>query len=450
MSTAVASKAMLNEPIGAVLWRMTWPMVLGIATLISFNVVDTFFVGLLGTEELAAISFTFPVTFTVISLTIGLGIGTSAVIARKLGANNTNEARFDGSCALLMSAGLVGALALIGYLLLDPIFALLKAHTELMPYIRSYMTWWYAGAVLLVIPMIGNSILRASGDTRSPALIMASGGLLNALFDPLFIFGWGPIPGYGIEGAAIASVLAWSIGVILVLVYLNHKQLLSLIAPPKAHILRSMGQVLRIGLPAASANMLTPLAMAVMTAIIAGYGAAAVAAFGVGTRLESLASIIILSLSMSLPPLISQNMGADRMERVARAYKVALNSVLWIQAGIYVLLVLFAHQIADVFAQEQEVADIVVLFIYIMPLAYGLQGWIILTNSSFNALHWPMQALWLSIIRLFVFFVPLSYLGSIIADIPGLFIGGVVANVITATIAYLWFQHSLAQEKRSA
>jgi len=446
MSTAVASKAMLNQPIGIVLWRMTWPVVLGIATLISFNVVDTYFVSLLGTEPLAAISFTFPVTFTVISLTIGLGIGTSAVIARKLGADEHDAARFDGSCALLMSALLVGALAFIGYLFMTPIFSLLKAQPELMPLIRDYMTWWYAGAVLLVTPMIGNAILRASGDTRTPALIMASGGFLNAIFDPILIFGIGPIPAYGIKGAAMASVLAWVIGVVLVLWYLNRKQLLSLVAPAGASMIHSMRKILKIGLPAASANMLTPLAMAVMTAIIAGYGAAAVAAFGVGTRLESLASIIILSLSMSLPPLISQNLGAQKMERVAAAYGLALKTVFWLQAGIYLLLIAFARPIANLFAEEQAVADIVVLFIYIMPLGYGLQGWIILTNSSFNALHYPLQALWLSIVRLFVCFVPLSYLGSLIADLPGLFIGGVVANVITAAVAYGWFQRTLKKE----
>lgn len=449
MSASVASKTLLNAPIAPTLWRMTWPVIVGVATLISFNVIDTFFVGLLGTAPLAAISFTFPVTFMVISLTIGLGIGTSAVIARKLGADRVEHARFDGTCALLLSAVLVGILAAIGYLFLEPTFQLLQAQDELMPLIRDYMTWWYAGAVLLVIPMIGNSILRASGDTRTPALIMASGGLLNAIFDPILIFGIGPIPGYGIAGAAMASVLSWTIGVVLVLAYLKRKQLLSLVAPAGASIRHSMRQILSIGLPAASANMMTPLAMAVLTAIIAGYGPAAVAAFGVGTRLESLASIIVLSLSMSLPPLISQNFGANKMNRVGEAYHVALKSVLWVQGIIYLGLVVFAPWIAALFTDEPEVAEIVRLFIYIMPLGYGLQGWIILTNSSFNALHRPMNAFWLSVIRLFVCFVPLSYLGSVLADLPGLFIGGVVANVLTAAFAYIWFRRTLAEAQAS-
>ena len=251
----------------------------------------------------------------------------------------------------------------------------------------------------------------------------------------------------GVEGAALASVISWASGLILIFWLLKRKQLVSFrpangLGFAKAWV-KSSREVLKIGTPAAGANMLTPLAMSVMTAIIAAYGAPAVAAFGVGTRLESLASIIILALSMSLPPLISQNFGADKIQRVRYAYNTALKAVLIIQAGIYLLMVLTAPWIASAFAEEEKVAEIVELFIYIMPLGYGLQGWIILSNSSFNAIHQPMHALWLSIIRLFVFFVPLSYLGSLMADLTGLFIGGVVANFITAAIAYFWFSREL-------
>lgn len=447
MSSADASRSLIHAPVGKTLWEMTWPVIFGVATLISFNVVDTFFISLLGTDPLAAVSFTFPVTFTVVSLTIGLGIGTSAVIARKYGSDRPAEAHFDAFGALSVSALLVLILAFIGYLLMEPIFSLLQAHERLMPLIRDYMSLWYAGCVMLVTPMVGNAVLRASGDTRTPSIIMASGGLANAIFDPILIFGWGPIPAMGVQGAALASVISWASGLLLIFWLLKRKQLVAF-RPANglsfaAAWLKSAREILKIGMPAAGANMLTPLAMSVMTAIIAAYGAPAVAAFGVGTRLESLASIIILALSMSLPPLISQNFGADKITRVRYAYNTALKAVLLIQGGIYLLLVLTAPWIAAAFAEEQEVAEIVELFIYIMPLGYGLQGWIILTNSSFNAIHKPMRALWLSIIRLFVFFVPLSYLGSLLADLTGLFMGGVLANLITASIAYFWFSREL-------
>lgn len=449
MSQAVAAKSLLHDPIQPTLWRMTWPVVIGVLTLISFNVVDTFFVGMLGTDPLAAVSFTFPVTFTVVSLAIGLGIGTSAVIARKRGSGREEHARFDGTVALSVSALLVMVLSVIGYLSMDAIFALLRAQTRLLPYIHDYMTIWFLGAVLLVTPMVGNAVLRASGDTRTPSLIMASGGLLNAIFDPIFIFGLGPIPAMGVQGAALASLISWIIGTLLVLWYLNYKQLLTLLVPKDASWLHSARQILSIGIPAAGANMLTPLAMAVLTAIIAAYGAPAVAAFGVGSRIESLASVIILALSMSLPPLISQNFGAHAYDRVNAAYKVAIRSVLIVQLIIYGVLVALAPWVAAAFTDDPEVARLIRLFIYIMPLGYGVQGVIILTNSSFNALHKPMSALGLSIIRLFVMFVPLSWLGALLYDIPGLFAGGVIANVITGGIAWLWFQRETRRRDES-
>ena len=447
MATTDASRSLINAPVGKTLWEMTWPVIFGVATLISFNVVDTFFISLLGTDPLAAVSFTFPITFTVVSLTIGLGIGTSAVIARKYGRDKPQEAQFDGFSALSVSALLVLMLSAVGYIFMDSIFTLLQAQQRLLPLIREYMTLWFAGSVMLVTPMVGNAVLRASGDTRTPSLIMASGGLANAIFDPILIFGWGPIPAMGIEGAALASVISWLSGVVLVFWLLNRKQLIRVRIETTRGLFRewvdAARAILKIGLPAAGANILTPLAMSVMTAIIASYGAAAVAAFGVGTRLESLASIIILALSMSLPPLISQNFGANRVDRVREAYGKALKAVFAIQLVIYAAMAITAPWIAMAFAKEQEVARIVELFIYIMPIGYGFQGWIILSNSSFNAIHKPMRALGLSVIRLFVFFVPLSYLGSLLADLHGLFVGGVVANIITAVIAYVWFTRAL-------
>lgn len=124
---------LLNDPIVPTLKRMTIPMIFGMITLMMFNIVDTFFISLLGTEPLAAVSFTFPVTFTVISLAIGLGIGTSAVIAKALGSNNIEEARFDASIALLIAVVMVVCLSLFGYVFISPIFRLLGSAAVLAP-----------------------------------------------------------------------------------------------------------------------------------------------------------------------------------------------------------------------------------------------------------------------------------------------------------------------------
>jgi len=436
---------LLEAPVGQTLKQMTIPMIYGMILLMSFNIIDTFFVSLLGTQSLAAISFTFPITFTVISLTIGLGIGTSAVIAKSLGKKDEKFAKCSGTSALILAAGVVGLLSYLGYLFTDEIFILLGASEELLPEIRNYMDFWFLGSVFLIGPMIGNSILRASGDTKTPSYIMGLGGIINAILDPILIFGVGPVPAMGIKGAAIATLISWLVGTAFVLYTVGYKrQLIHTSLVFLKSFAKSSKAILHIGLPAAGANMLTPIAAAVLTAIAATYGDSAVAAFGVGSRIESIACLVVLALSMTLPPFISQNFGAGKMHRVEEGYKTSIKFVLMWQVIIYLLLAATAPWIAQAFSKEESVAEIIKLFIWILPLGYGLQGIIILTNSSFNALHKPMVALALSVVRLFVCYVPLSYLGSELYGIEGFFFGAVLGNVLMAMISYRFFSKQFA------
>ncbi|WP_440906311.1 MATE family efflux transporter [Catenovulum sp. SX2] len=431
---------MLTGPIGKTLKDMTIPMVMGMIALMSFNLIDTFFISLLGTNELAAISFTFPVTFTVISLTIGLGIGTSAVIATTIGQQKHHLAKDQATTALIIAVILVAALSTLGWFIIEPLFSLLGSDENTQPFITAYMKIWYFSSVFLVIPMVGNAILRASGDTKTPSMIMALGGAINAVLDPILIFGLGDFNGWGIEGAAIASLVAWMIGACVMLYLLSHKrQLIDLAIPKPNEFIFATKSILKIGLPAAGANMLTPIAMSILTAIVAAYGHEAVAAFGVGSRIESIACMLVLAMSMTLPPFISQNLGAGQNERVQQAYKMSCRFVLAWQFGVFILLAICAPLIARAFAQETEVQQLIQLFIWIVPLGYGLQGIVILTNSSFNALHQPAIALKLSVLRLFVFYVPCAYVGGSLFGIWGLFIGCVVGNILMAVVSYLRF-----------
>nr|WP_267889383.1 MATE family efflux transporter [Alteromonas abrolhosensis] len=421
-------------------------MILGMVMMMSFGLIDTFFVSLLGTDPLAAISFTFPVTFTVISLNIGLGIGTSAIIGKLQGSKEITKSQHYATGSIMLSVLLVGTLAIIGLFTIEPVFKLLNATENLMPYISDYMGLWYLSSIFLAMPMVGNSVLRACGDTRTPSIVMAAGGGLNALLDPIFIFGLGPVPAMGIKGAALATFIAWIVGAFWILYILAVRRKLMLPRLLTLSELRdSSREILKIGLPAAGANMLTPVAGGVMTAVVAGYGAEAVAAWGVGNRMESIASIVVLALSMTLPPFISQNVGAGQVNRVKRAYSLTLKFVLIWQFVIFLVMWALSSWIAVAFANEAEVSVLIQLFLMIVPLGYGMQGIIILTNSSLNAMHRPMTALILSVIRLFVFFVPISVAGSFLFDLKGLFVGTVIANFAMACVSFFVFKRAVTQ-----
>tara|TARA_A200000159_G_scaffold120223_1_gene114287 strand:+ start:1028 stop:2410 length:1383 start_codon:yes stop_codon:yes gene_type:complete len=436
---------LLEGEIGATLKRITIPMILGMVMMMSFGLIDTFFVSLLGTDPLAAISFTFPVTFTVISLNIGLGIGTSAIIGKLQGSKALTKSQHYATGSIMLSVLLVGGLALIGFFTIEPVFKMLNATENLMPYIFDYMGLWYLSSIFLAMPMVGNSVLRACGDTRTPSIVMAAGGGLNALLDPIFIFGLGPVPAMGIKGAALATFIAWIVGALWILYILAVRRKLMLPRLLSLSELReSSREILKIGLPAAGANMLTPVAGGIMTAVVASYGAEAVAAWGVGNRMESIASIVVLALSMTLPPFISQNVGAGQVSRVKEAYSLTLKFVLIWQFLIFLVMWGLSSWIAVAFANEVEVSVLIQLFLMIVPLGYGMQGIIILTNSSLNAMHRPMTALTLSVIRLFVFFVPISVAGSFFFELKGLFAGTVIANVAMACVSLFVFKRAIA------
>ena len=429
--------------------RMTTPMIIGMLALFTFQLVDTWFISFLGTESLTAISFTFPVTFTVMSLAIGLGIGASAVVAKALGSSQFEKAKEAATVINYISLILACLVVIISWILMEDIFTLMGANDRLLIPIRDYMVVWLPGSILVVCIMTSNSILRGYGDTKTPSILMAAAAFSNALLDPLFIFGIGPFPELGIQGAALATVISWMLGFCYLFYLLVFKMgLVSRSLPNKTTLKNSGLDMLSIGVPAAGANMMTPLAAGIMTAIAAGFGDSTVAAFGVGARIEPIATLLVLAISSSLPPLISQNYGAGRLDRIKEAYRIATRFILVWQLIIYLLLAIGAGILASIFSEDPEVVEAIKLFVWIMPLGYGLQGIIILTNSSLNALHRPLNALILSIARFFVFYLPLAYVGSVYFGLYGFFAGAVCGNLLMAMISWRTFKRALSGEQQ--
>ncbi len=436
--------SLVDDPIPATLKRMTGPMIIGMLMMFSFNLIDTLFISMLGTEPLSAISFTFPVTFMILSLAIGLGIGTSAVVAKYLGCCEHEKAKQASTVTNYTSILLALILSLIGYIFMDEIFLMMGAREALLPQIRDYMEVWLPASALLVGMTTANSVLRACGDTKTPSIVMAASGVVNAILDPILIFGFGPIPALGIQGAAIATLISWIVAFFYLFYYLTKKlQLVYTGIPSLSIFISSSREMLRIGIPASGANMMTPLAAGIMTAIAASYGESTVAAFGVGSRIESIACLLVLALSSTLPPFISQNLGAGRMDRIMESYRLTMKFILVWQMIVYVVMGVLAWVMAAVFTEDEAVAEAIRLFIWILPLGYGLQGVVILTNSAFNALHKPMMALYLSIARFFVFYVPLAWLGSMLFGLAGFYGGALLGNVIMAALSWRTFKSAM-------
>ncbi|WP_072670489.1 MATE family efflux transporter [Vibrio injensis] len=428
---------LLSAPIPQVLRQMTLPMTVGMIAILLFNLVDTFFISLLGTQALAAVSYTFPVTFAVNCITMGIGVGLSTCIGRLLGQGETKQAARLTSHGLLLAVALVVCASLIGFLTIEPLFRLLGAQTELLPLIKQYMQIWYLTIPLLVIPMAGNSAIRATGDTKTPAKIMLLAGIINGVLDPLLIFGYGPFPELGIQGAAIASACSW-LGALIGSLYILARRD-KLLARANLKMLNSdWRQILTIGTPAALSSAMNPLCGAVLMITLSQHGTAAVAAYGAAQRIESILILVLMSLTSALTPFMAQNLGADNPQRSFEGLFVGLRFAVVFQFLIFIMMVPLSIPLAALFSQEQSVRDLLWYYLLIVPISYGFQGIVMMLVSALNALHLPLKAFQWSVMRLFIFTLPAAWLGAYWYGVIGLFIGIALGNMLGGLLGYLY------------
>jgi putative MATE family efflux protein len=428
---------LLSAPIAAVLRQMTIPMIFGMVAVLMFNLVDTFFISLLGTQALAAVSYTFPVTFGVNCITMGIGIGISTSIARVLGKGEPQNAARFATHGILLALILVSIASLFGLIASDPLFRLLGANEELIPLINQYMHIWYWSIPLLVIPMAGNSAIRATGDTKTPAQLMMLAGLINGVLDPLLIFGYGPFPELGIQGAAIASAFSW-LGALLGSFYILIKRDKMLAIPDLSTMVSDWQQMLKIGTPAALSTAMTPISGAILMMIISNYGTVAIAAYGAAQRIESVLILVLMSLTSILTPFMAQNFGANNPKRSFTALFLSMRFSIIFQLFIFIMMVPLSIPLSALFSTEPQVRELLWKYLLIVPISYGFQGVVMMLTSGLNALHLPIKAFSWSFMRLFIFTLPAAWIGAIYYHVEGVFIGIAIGNILGGIAAYLY------------
>lgn len=443
-------KARLVEgPVGKTLINLTIPMVFGIVGIVAFNLVDTFFVGKLGTSELAALSFTFPVVLVIHSVALGLGIGASAVISRAIGQGDQQRVQRLTTDSLILAFSLVTFFAVVGQLTLDPIFTFLGASSQILVLIKQYMRIWYFGVIFVVVPMVGNNAIRATGDTKTPSAIMLIAVACNFALDPLLIFGLGPFPKLGLTGAAIATVIARAITFFISLYVLYFREkMLTFVVPKIKSVFDSWKRILYIGLPATGARIILPLAIGFITRIVASYGSEAVAGYGVSSRIEFFALTVVMALASVIGPFVGQNWGAGRFDRVNLGMKLSSRfSLLW-GAGMFIILAVAARPIAALFNDDPRVILVTVQYLRIVPIGYGLQGILLLSAIAMNVLNRPLHAAALIAVQMFVLYIPLAFVGSYLFGLPGVFAALVLVYCAAGIAAHFVLKKIMAIEHK--
>lgn len=428
---------LLKGPVGKTLARLTIPMVFGLMSMMTFNLVDTFYVGRLGVKELAALSFTFPVVLVINSIALGLGMGASAVISRAIGEGNFKKVKRLTTDSLSLAVLIVSIFVVIGFLTIEPVFHLIGAEKDMIVLISQYMEIWYLGMVFVVIPMVGNNAIRATGDTKTPATIMLVSVLVNLILDPLLIFGIGPFPRLELRGAAIATVIARASSFLFALYILNFRyRMLTFVIPKMRSVLNSWRRVLYIGIPNILIKIMVPLGIGVITRIVSIYGSKAVAGYGVASRIEFFVLTVINALSSVLAPFVGQNWGGEIMGRVKQGIKSSAKfSMIW-GLFLFIVLALFSRQIGSLFNKNPDVISNVMLYLCIVPIAYGLRGIFVLSTASLNVLNRPLHSAGLTFIQMFILIIPLAYAGSFLFNLKGVFIGLSLSYCIAGALSY--------------
>ncbi|MBE8166909.1 MAG: MATE family efflux transporter [Shewanella sp.] len=428
---------LLSAPIGQVLLKLSLPNLWGIFTVFAFNIVDTLFISQLGTVPLAAISFTFPATLVVISIAIGIGAGVSTHLGRLIGSGHAPEAKEFLHDALLISFLITAVLCIVGSASIHWLFTLMGANEQSLPLIHEYLFIWYLGAPLLVLLMVGNQGLRATGDARSPAMIMTISALINLVLDPLLIFGIGPFPRLEMQGAAIATVISWLIAIVFSGHLLVFKRKLVVFAEyDLARLQYNWKKLAHIARPAALMYLINPLANTILMTMIARIDHSAVAAFGAGTRIESLALIVVMAVSSSLVPFIAQNLGAGQNQRASEALRFSLKFIFVFQCVLYIPLFFFSMPIAELFSADPEVLKWLNFYIIALPCAYGPLGIVMIFAASLNAYHKPISSLVINLSRLLLLMLPLAFLGSYLGGVKGLLLALPVTNILMGIACY--------------
>lgn len=409
----------------------TLPMIGGMIAIMSFQLIDSAFISILGVVPLAAQAVTIPFTMVTIGIQVGLGIACTALISRYLGAKQYQQAKKAATITMLLgmvSMALISLLLWLGRIQLLNLFSISDSVAMMaVDYWPMWLVSNWLGASLYFL----SSIFRANGNTKLPGLALILSSLINIVLDPIFIFTFD----MGLKGAALATLISYTVCIFWLLACARSKDWFG--KPGQCNESRnSLYALLKIMIPATLNQLLPPLVAILATMLMAGYGTAAVASWALLSRFEMFSLVVILSLTMSMPPMIGRFLGEGKLESIDRLVKSATIFVLILQTGFAFLSILLAEPLSALMSSDSHVQELLIAFFKFVPFCYGPLGVCMLIVSVSNAVGQPKVALWLSIVRLFVFYLPAIWIGAELAQIHGVYISIFIANTLTGIVAW--------------
>ena len=424
-----------TAPIPNVLLKLAAPAMIGMMVSAIYNVVDALFVSRLGTAAMGAATIVMPLFMIISALGMMFGVGAASYISRLLGQQEVEKANQTAIIALVSSVIFAITFAIIGVTMLDRILMLFGATPTILPYAKDYARVLISGSIFTMVNMTLNNTLRAEGSAKISMIGIATGAVLNIILDPIFIFTFG----FGIKGAALATVLAQAVSTVILLgYYLRKKSYLRL----KLSNFRFSGEIyseiIKIGGPTLIRQGLSSLGLGMINTAAGAYGDVAVAAMGISGRIFMMCFFLLLGFSQGFQPIAGFNYGAKNFGRVR---EVLITSIRW--GTVYCIAVtgilyFGARTLIGGFTTDEAVLNIGVRAIYFQAAAFPFVAFMIMYNSLFMALGRARVAAILSMARQGLFLIPAILVLPRIMGLNGVIFAQPLANILTILVTYYY------------
>ncbi len=440
----------INENMLKLVLRFSVPMVLAFLVQSAFNIVDTIFLGRISHHALAAASLMFPIILVFIAVGAGIGVGTNSLVSRYLGAGKKEKA--EQVVAIAYSLALVVAILsfVLGQLSAESLFSLMGAEGETLELASIYAHWLFFATPFFIIGMTINAIIRATGEFKIPTIFMASGAIINIFLDYVLIFGKFGFPALGVQGAALATVIARFVPFVLAFWYLLKKVHINLNPFKLVFKLKIIKKVMYVGFPQTLDELLVAVNFFFINRFVAYYGSEALAGFAAVFRLESLALMPAFAISTALVTIIGHNYGAQRLSRIKSGVKIASLMMTVIMVSVGIAFFLLASILVGFFTDTPKAIEVGTSFLKIVPFSYLFFGTTIAISSAFKGVGKGHPSLVLNIVRMFGISIPFAFILSRFTSlqIQGIWIAMMVSNVVPFFIAIIWFRSWLSKKEQ--
>jgi putative MATE family efflux protein len=418
------------------LFVLAGPVAIAMFVQTMYNIVDTAFVGRLGAASIAALTFAFPIFFILLSLNSGLGVGINSIISRRLGAKNKEEAENAAANGILMSVIVAAIIYLLGRLTIEPLYNLFGAASDVRALSMSYMRIILLAVFFMFPAYAMNSIFSSQGDTRTPMIVQTFGFFLNAGLDPIFIF---PLH-FGVRGAAIATDIAIGLTLFVYIYFLRKRSYLRLQLQSFRFSLELSREIFRVGAPASLMMLTMSIYIMFLNRFMAHFGTDYVASFGLATRLESLVSLPIFALSISLLTLVGMFYGAKRYDLVKSTSWYGIGIGILAAGAIGVLFYALPVVFLKIFTQERLVLLIGAAYLRIDVFTFPTMAIVMIISRILQGMGFGFPGFMINTVRIFFVAVPVAYVFVFVLGFGFLSIAWamVLGGVTASLLAFCW------------